>query len=180
MRLRRFVGRRREMRDRRTWLIDVIFAQDGKRIGERRRIRHGGTRSDDGWIISWYVGDQQCHDPRRVCGGGEPAALDGGKVLAHAIHLVDRGAGPEQRAVDSLLVLEREPGSGQSQQGGAAARDERKHNIILGETGDEVENAPRGLLAFGIRNGVSGFDDFDPPAWHSVPIAGYSQSFERT
>ena len=67
-----------------------------------------------------------------MTGSAQPAALDGGEVLAHTVDLADRGARAQQRAGDRLLVGEREPRRRQGQQRRGAAGDET-----------ERENRPR-------------------------------------
>ena len=51
------------------------------------------------------AGRPQAH---AVGGRGQAPALDGGQVLADAIHLVDAGAASQQGPVDGLLVREDE------------------------------------------------------------------------
>ena len=76
-------------------------------LGERGGIGDGGAGGDDRGVVAGDVGHQQRDDAGRVSGGGEAAALDGGQVLADAIHVADARAAAEQVAVDGLLVGER-------------------------------------------------------------------------
>ena len=63
----------------------------------------------------------------------ESAALDRRQMLAHAIHLADMRAAAQQRAIDRLLVGERDVAVGQGEQRRAAARDEAQHEIVGAE-----------------------------------------------
>src|SRR5947209_12395911 len=53
-----------------------------------------------------FRSNQQVHDLRGMTGDGEPPAFDPREMPAHAVHLVNAGAGFQQRRVDRLLVRE--------------------------------------------------------------------------
>jgi hypothetical protein len=142
------------------------------------RVAHRRPRGDDGRVVAGHVGDHQRHEAGRVGGGGQPAALDRREVLSDAVHLVDRGAGPEQRLVDRLLVVEGEPRCRQGEQRRAAARDQGEHEVVGTEALDEVEDAPGRSLARGVGHRMCRLDDLDPPAGHGVIVAGHDQPRE--
>ena len=66
---------------------DADISAGPPRIGAGRRVGHGRAGGDHRRIVARHVGDQQGDDPRRRGSGGEPAALDGREMLAHAVHL---------------------------------------------------------------------------------------------
>ena len=76
----------------------------------------------------------------------QPAALDRGEMLADAVDLVDVGAAPEQRPVQGLLVVERDPRRRQRKQSGAAARYQAERQIVGAEALDEIEDPARRVL----------------------------------
>ena len=69
-----------------------------------------GPDAIDCGIVAGHIRNGERHDFRRITSRRQPAALDGRQMLAHAIHLADVGAALEQRAIDRLLVLQREAG----------------------------------------------------------------------
>ena len=107
-RLRRLVRCLLQPRRHRCGGLDAITGDDGARIGEGGGIRHRRPRGDHGGIVAWHVADRERHHARRSGGGGEPAALDGGEVLAHAVHFRNVRPAGEQRTIDRLLVGERQ------------------------------------------------------------------------
>ena len=94
-------------------------------------------------------------------GGGEPAALDGREMLAHAIHLRDRRAAFEQRPVDLLLVGEGQAGGGERQQRRGAARDQAEHEIIGREPAHRRQDARRRRRTRRVGHGMGGLDHLD-------------------
>ena len=78
---------------------------------------------------------------RRLGGDGEASALDGREMLPHRVHLDDVGARLQQRAIDLLLVGQREAGRGQRQQRRGAAGDQAQHEVVRGQSLHLVEDA---------------------------------------
>ena len=88
---------------------DAVALQHGLGVGERRRVRRRRTGGDHRRVVARHVGNDQRHDPGRRGRARQPAALDRGQMLADAVDLIDVGAAPEQRLVQGLLVVERDP-----------------------------------------------------------------------
>ena len=101
------------------------------------------------------------------------------RCLRTAFICVDVGARGEQRAVDRLLVLEREPGGRQREQRRGAARDQAQHQVALARLPGIVEHAARGGAARGVRHRMRRLDHLDPGARHGVAVAGDHEAFER-
>jgi len=156
--------------------LDGVAPQDGQGIAAMRWIGDGGTRGDVGRIVAGHVGHQQVHHLGRVAGGCQAAALDGGQVAAHAVHLADAGPAGQQGPVQRLFVSQREAGQGQGQQGGAAARDEAQHHVVGAQAGHGLQQPTRGDLAGRIGHRVCGLHDLDGPARHAVAVAGDHQA----
>ena len=76
-----------------------------------------------------------------MAGRGEPPALDRRQMPAHAIHLADRRARLQQRAVDGLLVFEREAVQRRNAAATSRRRRSGEHEIVGGEAADRVEDA---------------------------------------
>ena len=109
----------------------------------------------------------------------EPAALDRRQVPPHAVHLGDRRAAGQQRAVDRLLVGEREPGRGR----GSSA--EPPPEIRQRTRSSAVRPRParsmraRGALARRVGHRVRGLDDLDALARRGVAVARDHEARER-
>ena len=88
----------------------------------------------------------------------QPAAFDRRQVLAHAVHLADRRAAAQQRAIDRLLVLEGDAGGGQRQQSRAAARKKAEHEVVRREARRPGEDAPRRIAPGRIGHRMSRLD----------------------
>ena len=73
----------------------------------------------------------------------------------------DRRARGEKRAVDRLLVLERQTSRRGRQQRRAAARDQRDDEVVRAEPGDARHQPTRREVARKIGHRMGGFDDFD-------------------
>ena len=102
---------------------------------------------------------------RRLGRGGrarQPAALDPRQMLTDAVDLVDVGAASEQRPVQALLVVQRDPWRRQGKQSRAAARDQAERQVVGAEAFDEIQDPLRRLLPCGVWNGMGGFNDLDP------------------
>ena len=158
-RLRLAVVEKRLHRGRRD---DAIAPQHGLGVGERRRIGRGRTGGDHRRVVARHVGNDQRHDPGRGGRARQPAALDRRQMLADAVDLIDVGAAPEQRLVQGLLVVERDPRSRQGKQSRASARDQTERQIVGTQAFDEFQNPARRLLARRVGNGMGGLDHLDP------------------
>ena len=115
-----------------------------------------------------------------MAGGGQPAALDGGQVAAHAIHFADGGAAAKQRAAHGLFHIERQSFCGQRQQRRTAAGNQAQDQIILAQASYALEHLLRGMHSCRVRHGMCGFDDIDVLAGHGIAIARHHQAAERT
>ena len=71
-------------------------------------------------IVPGDIRDHQGKHLGFAC-GGEPAPLNQRKVLAHRIHVLDRGATAQQFASSGLELVHRDGLDRQGEQGGAAA-----------------------------------------------------------
>ncbi len=88
------VGQR--LRDRRRG-CDLVFRDDGSRVGERRRIGNGRPRADRGRIIARYVRDR---DRQKLCRMSMPrqaSAFDAREMFAHGVDFTDGRAGAQKR-----------------------------------------------------------------------------------
>ena len=85
----------------------------------------------------------------------------------------------EERAVDRLLVLERQALGGQRQQRRGAAGDQAQHQIVGTGAFGVFEHPARGVTAGGIRDRMRRLDHLDPGASHGVAVAGHDQAFDR-
>ena len=103
----------------------------------------------------------------------EPPALDRGQVATHAVHLADAGARLQQRAVDRLLVFERQAPQWRNHQRRTAAGNEAKHDIIFMEPGKRFEQPLRWPFAGCVGNRVRGLDDLDALARYRISVAGH-------
>jgi hypothetical protein len=90
--------------------VDAVAAHERQRVGAGGGIGDGGTGGDVDRVVTRHVGERQRQHAGRVAGGGKPPALDGRQVPAHAVHLVDAGAGRSSSRFSCLLVFEREAG----------------------------------------------------------------------
>ena len=117
--------------------------EDRQRVGLRRRVGHRRAGGDHREIVARHVGNDQADDAGGRGGDREAAALDRRQMLAHAIHLADMRAAAQQRAIDRLLVGERDVAGGQREQRRAAAGDEAEHEIVRPEALDEFEDRAR-------------------------------------
>ena len=158
---------------------DPVFGEDGARLGEGGRIGHGRARGDHRRVVAGDVGNGERHHLSRRRGGGEPAALDGGEVLAHAVDLADGCAALEQRPRHGALVVEAEAGRRQRHQRRAAARGEEEHEIVRAEPAHAVEDAFGGAPADGVRHRMARLDHLDAPTRHAMAIAGDDEAGKR-
>ena len=141
---------------------DAVAPQHGFGVGERRRVGRRRAGGDHRWIVARHVGNDQRHDPGGRRRARQPAALDRGQMLADAVDLIDVGAAPEQRLVQGLLVVERDPRRRQGKQSGAPARYQAEREIVWAEAFDEIEDPARRVLPCGVGNGMGGLDHLDP------------------
>ena len=151
--------------------LDAVAVQDRQGVGAGRGVGNGRAGGDVERVVAGGVGDQQRHDPGRVTGGREPPALDRREVPPDAVHLADRRAGFQKRAVHRLLVGQSQTRCRQREQGRAAAGDQAEDEVVGREPGDPIEDPPRGCFASGIRHGVGRLDDLDARGGSTVPVA---------
>ena len=83
------------------------------------------------------------------------------EMLAHAIHLANGRAAGEQRPVHRLLVRQRQPGGGKTEQRRAAARNQGNDQVVLRQVLDHAENTFRRLLASQVGDGMRRLHDLD-------------------
>ena len=100
-------------------------------------------------------------------------------MLAHAIHLANGRAAGEQRPVHRLLVRQRQPGGGKTEQRRAAARNQGNDQVVLRQVLDHVKNTFRRLLASQVGDGMRRLHDLDLSALRAVTVARDDQSLER-
>ena len=112
---------------------DAVAAHDIERVAAGGGVGHRRAGGDIARLVARHVGNRQGQHPRRMAGGGQPAALDGGQVAPHAIHLADGGAGSEQGAVQVLFVGQADAGQWQRQQRRAAAGNQAQHGVVCGQ-----------------------------------------------
>ena len=182
--LGRLLGARLEVGAHRRRRYDFVARQDRAGVGEAGRVRHRGARGDARRVVAGYVGDNQRDHARRRRRRGQAPAFDRGKVLAHAVHLRDVRARPQEQAVDLLLVREGKPRGGQGEQGRAAARDQAQHEVVRRQAAHQRQDAFGGLAPGGVGDRMGRLDHLDPPAPHlaarnAVAVAGHHQALER-
>ena len=168
------------MRGNRRRRRDAMAREDRLRLLARGRVGHGRARGDHRRIVAGHVGDRQGHDARRMRRRGQPPALELRKMLAHAIHLVDRGAGFQQRRRHRLHVGEGDAVAGQGQT--APSRRPRS-----GTAPDRPACGRRRAPACATpRRGRPRRAPDAPPRRsrsmrrHGVAVAGHHQAFDRS
>ena len=123
----------------------------------------------------------QRDDPRRRGGRGEPAALDRGEMLAHAVHLGDRRARcAAARALTACLSASVRPGAGSasSAEPPPEIRQSTRSSAVRPCDHRQDALAPRPAPAAS-GTGWRGLDDLDPPAGHAMAVAGDDQPGQR-
>ncbi len=105
-RLRRFVGRIVERARHGLRQFEAVFGDDRARIGERRRIGHRRSGTDDRGVVAGHVGNRERDHFRRMGALREPAAFDAREMFADAVDLADIGAAAQQRPRRRLLLGE--------------------------------------------------------------------------
>ena len=158
---------------------DAVAGDQGSDLGESRGVGDGGAGADHGGIVPWNVADRQGHDPGRCGGGGEAAAFDRRQMLPDGVHLGDVGAAGQQRAVDRLLVGQRQAGDRGGEQGGGAARHQRDDEVVLGQALDALQQSFRAAFAVFVGHRVGGFDDLDLAGRDGVAVAGDDGALQR-
>ena len=114
-----------------------------------------------------------------MAGRAQASALDGGKMLAHAVDLADGGAGAQQRPGHRLLVGELDPFCRQGEQRGAAAGNQAQCKVVLAQAFSQREDARRSLASADVRHRVRRLDHLDPCRRHAVAVAGDDEAFQR-
>jgi hypothetical protein len=159
--------------------LDPVALHDGQRVGARAGVGHRRARGDVQQPVARHVGDGQREHARRVAGGGQPPALEGREMAAHAVHLADAGAAAQQRGMDALLLKQAERAQRRRQQRRAAAREQAQHQVLVAQTLHLFEQALRGGQAGGVRQRVGGFDDLDALTGRAVAVARHHQTRQR-
>ena len=119
-----------------------------------------------------HVGDRQRHDlGGALAGAGQPAALDPRQMLADDVHLADRRARTQQRAVDLLLLRERNAVGRRDPVRRAAAGQQHQQQIVGGCLGGEAQRFVGGFQSGFVGHGMAGLDHPDPPRRHGVAVA---------
>ena len=153
-----------------------ILARLGAGAGERQ----SGAGGDQGRIVARHVRDHEGGDARRGAERRQASALDGGKLVADEVHHRDGRTRSQQRPVDGLFVVEAQPRRRGGQERGAAARDQRHHQIVRGEARDGLHHAARGVEPGLVGHGMGRLDDFDALAGLGIAIARHHQPAQRT
>ena len=96
------VGQR--LRDRRR-SRDLVFRDNGPRVGQRRRIRNGRPRADRGRIIARHVRDRDGQKLGRMSVARQTPAFDAREMFAHGVDFTDGRARTQKRAGHGLFVL---------------------------------------------------------------------------
>ncbi len=156
--------------------VDIVFAQHCQGFGTSGRIRQGWSTGDDAGIVARDIGNHQCHDSRRSAGQRQPAAFDGGQMLAHAIHFKNIGAAFQQGFVDGLLLFEGNAFGRQCQQGRAAAGNQAQHQIVCSQALDQFQHAGRRFAPRFIRHRMRSLNHFDPFAVGAVGVTRHHQT----
>ena len=152
---------------------EIVFRDEGAGVRQRGRIRHGRSRGDRGRIVVRHVGDRQRHDLGGAAAGArQPAALDARQMLAHDVHLADRRAGAQQRAVDLLLLRERNAVDRRDPVRRAAAGQQHQQQIVGGRLRRQTQRVVGGLQPGLVGHGMAGLDHPDAPRRHAVAVAG--------
>ncbi len=111
---------------------------------------------------------------------GEPPALHGRQVPAHAIHFGDVGAAAQERFAHLALVVECEPWRRIHEERGAAAGDEAQHEVVRCEACDLLSNPVCGVNARLVGHRMGCFHDLDALAGNGMSVPRYHEPFERT
>ena len=117
------------------------------------------------------VGDRQRDDFGALSRAGQPAALDPRQVLADDVHLADRRARTQQRAVDLLLLRERNALDRCDPVRRTAAGQQHQQQIVRGRLGRKTQRVVGGFQPGLIGHGVAGLDHPDPPRRHAMAVA---------
>src|SRR3984885_10083231 len=83
-------------------------------------------------------------------------------MLADAVDLIDVGAAPQQRFVQGLLVVERDPRRRQREQSRAPARYQTQRKIVRAEALDEIQDPTGRVLPCSVCNGMGGLIPLGP------------------
>ncbi len=164
-------GPRFEVGAHRRWRLDPELGQHRQGVGEGRRVGHRRSGADHAGVVVGHVGDQPRQHAGRLRGDREPAALDGREVLADRVHLADVRARPQQRAIDLLLVGQRQSRRGQGEQGRGAAGDQAQQQVVGRQALHLLEHAAGGGAALLVGHGMGGLDDLDALAGLAVAVA---------
>ena len=155
-------------------IVDREIVPRHQRAGvrQRARIRHRRPGCDRGRIVMRHVGYRERHDlGGALSGAGQPAALDPRQMLADDVHLADRRAGTQQRAVHLLLLRERNAVGRRDPVCRAAAGQQHQQQIVSGCLSGETQRFVGGFQSGFIGYGMAGLDHPDPPRRHAVAVA---------
>ena len=110
--------------------------------------------------------------------GGQAASLDGGNVLAHAVHVSDRGARPQQGPVNLSFFGRAHTFGRQCQQRRTTPGNQAKQKITFVQLANQSENTGGCRFSGRIRYRMGGFDDLDPSAIHAMGVPGDHNPFQ--
>ena len=175
-RLGRLADARLEHRTHLVRRFNAVFIQDRQCILAGGRVRQRRPGGHHGRIVSGYIGNHQRHHARRIGRRRQAAALDGGEVLPHAVHLADAGAAFQQGAVELLLVGQRDALPGQGQQSRAATGNQHQHQVVGSQPLHHGEDARRGILSRRVRHRMRRLDHLDAFAGHAMAVARHHQA----
>ena len=155
-------------------IVDREIVPRHQRAGvcQRARIRHRRPGCDRGGIVMRHVRYRQRHDlGGALSGAGQPAALDPRQMLADDVHLADRRARTQQRAVHLLLLCERNAVGRRDPVRRAAAGQQHQQQVVSGCLGGETQRFVGGFQSGFVGYGMAGLDHPDPPRRHAVAVA---------
>src|SRR5262249_5247107 len=141
------------------------------------RVGRAGTRGDVRGIVARHVGDDERPD-RRPGGGGETTAVDRREMLAHGVHLLDRGPASQQIARDGLELFHGDLGRGKRQQARAAPREQSEEKVVFLQIAYPGEDFAGGRFARLVRDGVARLDHADLPRRQAVTVASDGNAVE--
>ncbi len=177
-RLRRFIAGIVERTGYGLRQVEPVSADDGAGVGERGRIGHRRSRADHRRIVARHVGNGERDHAGRMRAPRQPAALDAGEMLSHAVDLADSGAAAQERPRRRLLFRKRDAGSRRDPIGRGAAGQEHQNEIVgAGCVGQRQRPLGAGKTGF-VRDRMPSFDHGNAPGRAAVAVAGHRDAVE--